>query len=253
MGKVISIANTKGGVGKTSLTLGIGASLNQLGQRVLLVDMDSASALTYAILGDDAGDLELSIYDVLISDTRHLEEILIEAGQGLYLLPSSLSLDNLEADARDRKQYLLRDRLKALRKEFDWILIDTPPRLGLLSINALVASDGVWTAIIADILSYRALFGLRSIIEEIAARYNKGLELEGIIINFYDRRRNLERFIREKVLKEYKDIAFKASIRRSVAVPESIMVGKTIFQHASRNPVASDLLGLAREILRREG
>ena len=158
MGKIVSIANTKGGVGKTSLTLGIGASLNQFKQRILLVDMDSAAALTYAIMGDNARDLESSIYDVLASEERHLEEILIEVGSDLCLLPSSLSLDNLESDIGDKRPYLLKDRLKTLRKEFDWILIDTPPRLGLLSINALTASDGVWTAIIADILSYRALF-----------------------------------------------------------------------------------------------
>jgi len=250
MARVIAIANPKGGVGKTSLTLGMGAALSRLNHRVLLVDMDGAAALTYGLIGEDAGDLEGSMYDVL-TGAAPAEDLIIKTDRGPALLPSSLSLDNLETDRIEGKSFLLREALKTQRKKFDYILIDTPPRLGSLSLNAFIAAQEVYAAVLADILSYRSLLSMRDTIEEIARRYGKGPKLEGIIINFYDGRRNLEKFIREKILREYRAICFKTTVRRSVGVPESIMTGTDVFKYAAWKHVAADFMSLAKEIIKR--
>ena len=161
-------------------------------------------------------------------------------------------MDNLETDRIEGKLFLLRTALREQKNYFDYILIDTPPRLGVLSLNACIASQEIFAVVLADILSYRSLLSLRDTIEETARRYTRGLKLGGIIINFYDSRRNIEKFIMEKILVEYKEICFKTPIRRSVAIPESIMAGKNIFKYASWSPVANDFLGLAKEITERK-
>ena len=251
MGKIVAIANPKGGVGKTSIILGLSAALNRLNKKVLLIDLDGAAALTFGLMGDKARNIEPSVYNILNHEIP-IKDLLVEIEKGLYLIPSSLALDNLETDRVEGKLFLLRTALRGQESHFDYILIDTPPRLGVLSLNACIASQEIFAVVLADILSYRSLLSLRDTIEETAKRYTRGLKLGGIIINFYDNRRNIERFIREKILREYKEICFKNSIRRAVAIPESIMTGKNIFKYASWSPVANDFLRLAKEIIRRK-
>lgn len=242
---ILSISNHKGGVGKTTTALNLGAALTrQSGKKVLLVDLDPQANLSQSL-----GILEppASIYEGL---TGKGEYGITEVRPGLHLIPSRLDLSGAEVELAGEpgREFLLREILKPLEKKgFAYIIIDTPPSLGLLTINALAASDRVLIPVKAEFLPLQGLNKLLEIIDKVKARINKSLDLGGILITSYDARKALHKNIAEKVADNYPHV-FQTKIRENVSLAEAPISGSTIFDYREKSAGAEDYAALAGEI-----
>lgn len=218
MGKIISIFNHKGGVAKTTTAINLGASLTIKNKKVLLVDMDAQANATVGV-GINEEEIELSIYDLLISkkiDKKKILDVMLKTKyENLYILPSDITLSNAEitlSSAMSRETILHRV-LKHLKDEFDYIIIDCPPSLGLLSINSLVASDSL---IIPVSTSYFSIKGIKHLINTynlVKENLKEDLEIMGVLITMYDGRKNISKDIKENLLSVFSDKVFKSVIR----------------------------------------
>lgn len=240
MSKTISILNYKGGVGKTAITLNLGAALAQRKKRILLVDFDPQAALTYALIGNETERIEGSILDLVLNyDVRP-----ISIDNGLDLIPSTFELDSLE-----KKRVENNDLSRALKPfgDYDFILIDTPPAINVFSVLAAIAGRAVYVVVSADLLSIRSLIAIQDLV--------RGLETRTplrIIVNLYDRRRNIEKDLFKMILRDYGDKAFRTPIRRSVLIPEGIALNRPVVHYRRTSAVARDFRELAAEVIRKE-
>ena len=253
MGKVISISNHKGGCGKTTTSASLGKALSLKEKRVLLVDLDSQRNLTGILLGRNKTP-ERTIFESLIG-----EKVLpiINISDNLDLVPSSLDLvgidralamimgDNIE------ELLALRGLLDPIRGEYDYIIIDCPPSLGLLTRNALIASDGVIVPLTAEALPANGLVNLMDAIKAVKSGLNPKLSLYGILLTRYNRRR-LNRIVEEGLREVYKDWVFQTKIRENVDLMESPLYGKTIFDYSPDSIGARDYISLADEFIQLE-
>jgi len=239
--KKIAIINFKGGVGKTVVALNLGAALQQKGKRILLIDLDPAAGLTFALIGTD--EIGSSSLDFLIGSG--IQPLILR--QDLELIPSSLSLESLDKRGIEEKDLLLKKSLRRLQG-FDYVLIDTPPAINIFSLMAAVASDSVYSVIGADFLSLNSLLAVEEMIRALKEKVN-----HRIILNLFDRRRRLEKDLFATFLKNYQGRIFKIPVRRSVLVPESIVLGRPVVSYRSTSPVAQDFKDLADEVIRKEG
>jgi chromosome partitioning protein len=240
MGKKIAVVNYKGGVGKTVITINLGAAINSKGKSVLLVDLDPSAALTFALLGKK--DVEGSIFNLLTGGRVKP----IHIGKSFDLIPSEFYLNSLEQKKIKRKDLLLRDALQDFTS-YDFILIDTPPAINIFTVMAALASDSIYTIISADFLSYRSLLAIEDMIEALEENID-----HRIIVNLFDRRRNIEKELFRTLKNVYKGALFNSTIRRSVLIPESIFLSKDIFRYRKSSPVARDFEAVAREVIRKE-
>jgi len=247
--KIIALANQKGGVGKTTSVINIGAGLNKLKQKVLFIDLDPQGHLTYS-LGIEAHELKQTIYDLLKGETT-LEEIVISR-TGLKLIPSNLSLSraDIEFSGIAGRELLLKEALKNTRG-FDFILIDCPPSLGLLTLNAFVAAQEVFIPLQTEYLALQGVSSLLETIEIVRKRLNNDLEITGIIGTRFDRRKRLNKEVVEKIKGYFGGKLFKTLIRDNIALAEAPSYGKTIFEYAPKSYGAEDYLELCREIIKR--
>lgn len=253
--RTIALLNQKGGTGKTTCTVNVGAGLARKGKRVLLVDMDPQAALTYS-LGVKAHELDTAIYELLKVDTT-LEEILIDKGN-LSLIPANLNLSGADlelANTRGRERRLeaaLYDSPRSLHmKPFDYILIDCPPSLGLLSLMALTAAREVWIPLQMEYLALQGLSRLLQTVGVVKKRLNPSLEITGIIGTRFDSRRNLNKEVLAKIREYFGTKVFKTAIRENISLAEAPSFGKTIFEYRPGSHGAEDYESLCREILRR--
>ncbi len=247
--ETISLVNQKGGTGKTTSTVNIGAGLTRLGQKVLLIDLDPQANLTYH-LGVKGGEIRASTAEILEGRAR-IEEAIIEKA-GLDVIPSSLALADTEArifnlPARER---LLSEPLARVRDKYNYILIDCPPSLGILTLNALVASDGVFIPIEVQALPLQGLRAIDRIIELVRDRLNPELRIAGIIATRYDNRKILSREVLEAIRGHFGSLLFKTLIRETVRLAEAPGFGEDIFSYAPRSYGAEDYLNLCKEILK---
>ena len=248
MSKVISISNHKGGVGKTTSTINIGAGLNKLGKTVLLIDLDPQANLSQSL---GLIDQERNIYGAIRGEYK-LEPI--EVLKGLHIIPSTLDLSGAEIELSGEagREYILRELIEPLRRSYDYILIDSPPSLGLLTINAFTASDEVFIPLQAQYLALQGLSKLMEVVEKIKKRLNKGITVGGVFITQYDNRKVLNRDVVSTIQAHFKNEVFKTKIRDNVALAEAPAQGLDIFRYQAKSYGAEDYLALCKEIIKRK-
>ena len=244
MSKVISLSNHKGGVGKTTSTINIGAGLNRLKKKVLLIDLDPQANLSQSLGIIEPGK---TIYGALKGEYK-LEPM--EIIPGLDLIPSTLDLSGAEIELSGEagREYILKELIDPLRGSYDYILIDSPPSLGLLTINAFTASDEVYIPLQAQYLALQGLTKLMEVIAKIKSRLNKDLKVGGVFVTQYDNRKVLNRNVVETIKSHYKDQVFKTAIRDNIALAEAPTQGLDIFRYNPKSYGAEDYLSLCKEI-----
>ena len=250
MNKIIAIAQHKGGVGKTTTTINLGAAFQRKGYKVLLVDLDAQANLTES-LGFSSTEKK-GILEALRGQAK-AEYLTITTASGVDIIASSLELAGLEIELLSAigREVVLKEVLKPLRKHYDIILIDCAPSLGLLTVNALAAADEVYIPLQAQYLAIKGLNSLLDIVALIKRQLNKKLEIGGVIITQYDSRKVLNRNTGEVVNKLLKGKVLKTKIRDNVALAEAPTAGQDIFAYAPNSNGAADYEALANEILKK--
>ena len=253
MGRIYSLANQKGGVGKTTTAVNLGAYLANCGKRVLLVDTDPQANATSS-LGVDKNALARSVYDVLIGAESASSLTLVTACMGLDLLPSSPALAGAEVELLHviGRETRLRHALRQVSPRYDYVLIDTPPSLGMLTVNALTASDGVLIPIQCEYLPLEGLAQLLHTIELIRERLNPELIVRGLILTMYERRTNLARQVVQEIHDHFPTTVFQAVIPRNVKLSEAPSYGEPILTYAPDSPGGVAYEALCQEILASE-
>ncbi len=248
--KIITLTHQKGGVGKTTSTLNIGAGLSKLGKKILLIDLDPQAHLTYS-LGIEAHKLDNTVYELLKGEAI-LKEVLRDRGE-LKVIPSKLDLAGAEIELSGiaGREFLLREALEGL-SGLDYAFIDCPPSLGLLTLNALTTAHEIYIPLQSEFLALQGLSKLLQTVEVVQKRLNKGLKITGIIATRYDQRKRLNQEVIAK-LNEYfgQDKLFKTAIRDNVSLAEAPSFGQTIFEYKPDSYGALDYLNLSKEILER--
>lgn len=247
--KRIALINQKGGTGKTTTAINAGAGLAAMGKSVLLIDLDPQANLTQSV-GIRSQGLTRTVYELLKGETT-IEAAAIKRG-GLKVIPSTLDLSGaeIELSATAGREVLLREALDGL-KGFDYILIDCPPSLGLLSLNALTTAQEVYIPMQTEYLALQGLSRLIEVVEIVRKRLNRGLEISGIIATRFDSRKNLNREVVEKIRGYFGSKVFKTVIRDNIALAEAPSYAQTIFEYAPRSYGAEDYLSLCKEIIKR--
>ena len=249
MKKVIAISNHKGGVGKTTSVLNIGAGLNKLGKKVLLIDLDAQANLSQSLGIEGA---ERNIYGA-IRGLYSLKECIVSITElkGLDVIPSTLDLSGaeIELSSETGREYILKDLIDPVRNYYDYIIIDCPPSLSLLTINALTVADEVLIPLQAQYLALQGLTKLMEVIGKIQKRLNKELTLGGVFITQYDKRKILNRDVVEAIGSHFKDKVFNTKIRDNVALAEAPSSKLDIFRYDPNCNGAEDYLELSKEIL----
>ncbi|MFM2124868.1 MAG: hypothetical protein RL328_1319 [Acidobacteriota bacterium] len=253
MARVIAITNQKGGVGKTTTAINLAASLAANDLRVLLIDSDPQGNSTSGLGIEKTGELK-TLYDVLRGDVPIQETIKKTDCDGLDLLPSDKNLvaGNLDLVDMDDREFRLRKALDQIRGNYDFILIDCPPALDLLTLNALVASDSVLIPIQCEFFALEGISQLIDTIEKIRESFAHNLEMEGILLTMYDERTNLTRQVAEDLRDFFAEDVLKTVIPRSVRLAEAPSYGKPILMYDPRSRGAESYIKLAKEILANE-
>ncbi len=246
MSNIITISNHKGGVGKTTSAINIGAGLVSMGRKVLLIDLDPQANLSQSL---GYRDQELTIYGALKGEQAVKP---IEVLPGLDLVPSTLDLSGAEIELSSEagREFILKELLEPLRASYDYIIIDSPPSLGLLTINAFTASNEVLIPLQSQYLALQGLTKLLEVIEKIQKRLNKGLKVGGVFITQYDGRKVLHRDVVETMRTHLKGQLLKTIIRDNIALAEAPAVGQDIFRYNAKSYGAEDYLALCKEVIR---
>ena len=251
--RVIAIANQKGGVGKTTTAINLSTGLAAIGRKVLMVDLDPQGNASTG-LGIDRTNRRVSSYDVLMGGASVADGQLETSIPGLYLIPSTVDLTGAELEliSLPRRAYRLREALAATVHEFDYVLIDNPPSLNLLTVNALVAAKSVVVPLQCEFFALEGLSMLMKTIERIRNSFNAELEIQGIVLTMYDKRNNLSDQVAQDVRDYLGDMVYKTIIPRNVRVSEAPSHGKPalLYDHKCAGSVA--YMQLASELLRRE-
>jgi chromosome partitioning protein len=252
-GRIIALANQKGGVGKTTTTISLGAALAELGERVLLVDFDPQGGCALG-LGIEPGALELSVYNALLDRTCRVEDVILTTKvDNLDLLPSNIDLSAAElmlVQEVAREQTLMRV-LAPLRVKYDFILIDCPPSLGLLTINALTAADGVIVPLECEYYALRGMGLLMDSIDRIRERLNPRLQVDGIVATMFDKRTLHAREVLERVEDAFGPWLFHTKIRKTIRFAEAPVAGESILTYAPTSTGAAAYRKLATEVMSR--
>jgi chromosome partitioning protein len=251
--RVISMCNQKGGVGKTTTTINLGASLAEFGRKVLLVDFDPQGSLSVG-LGLNPHEMDLTIYNLLMDRETTLDEVVVPSGiEGMDLLPSNIDLSAAEVQLVHevaREQTLQRVLAPAL-EHYDVILIDCQPSLGLLTVNALTASDGVIVPLECEYFALRGVALLKTTIDKVRERLNPKLEIDGVLGTMFDGRTLHSREVMERLVSAWGDKVFHTVIRRTVKFSDATVAGEPITSYASSSTGADAYRQLAKEVVTR--
>lgn len=252
MGNVIAVVNHKGGVGKTTTAINLGAALARYGRRVLAVDFDPQGALS-AGLGVPAHDVP-TVYDLMLGKVKDPQAVIQRTDvEGLDLIPANIDLSAAEVHlvSEVAREQILAGVLRKVSSDYDVILIDCQPSLGLLTVNALTASHGVLIPLACEYFALRGVALLIETVEKVRDRLNPGLELDGIIATMYDPRTLHAREVLERVVSTFGDKVFDTVIGRTVKLPDASVAAKPILEYAPSNPASEAYLQLARELVER--
>ena len=253
MGRIIAIANQKGGVGKTTTAINLSACLSEMGQRVLTIDIDPQGNTTSG-LGVDKNEAENSVYDLLLEECS-IEECIIETEiENQSLIPSNVNLAGAEIEliGVEEKEYILRRETKKVRDQYDFIIIDCPPSLNMLTVNALTAADTVLVPIQCEYYALEGLSQLIRTIELVQERLNPDLEIEGVVFTMYDARTNLSLQVVENVKGNLNTTIYKTIIPRNIRLAEAPSHGLPINLYDSKSAGAESYRLLAKEVIERE-
>lgn len=252
MGKIIAIANQKGGVGKTTTTVNLAASLGVLEKKVLLIDADPQANATSG-LGIDVDTIELGTYQLLEHTKTAAETIISTNSPNVDLIPSHIDLVAIEIELvdKDRREYMLKQAIGDLRDRYDYILIDCAPSLGLLTLNALTAADSVIIPIQCEYFALEGLGKLLNTIKSIQKIHNPDLDIEGMLLTMFDSRLRLSNQVVEEVRKHFTDMVFDTIIQRNVRLSEAPSYGESIIKYDASSKGAENYLNLANEMLLR--
>ena len=252
MGRIIAVANQKGGVGKTTTAINLSACLAEIGQKILVVDMDPQGNTTSGF-GVDKNQLINTIYEMLIGECDLEECILTKIMDNLSILPSNVNLSGAEIEliGIDRREYVLKSNVERVRDSYDFIIIDCPPSLSMLTVNAMTTADTVLVPIQCE---YYALEGLSQLIQTInlvKQRLNPDLEIEGVVFTMYDARTNLSLQVVENVKRNLKQNIYKTIIPRNIRLAEAPSHGMPINLYDSKSAGAESYRLLAQEVLKK--
>lgn len=251
MGKTIAIANQKGGVGKTTSSVNLGASLATLGKKVLLLDIDPQGNTTSGI-GINKADVKYCIYDVLINDISPSDAVLETDVEGLFIIPATIQLAGAEIELVPTisREIRLKRSLQIIKDQYDYILIDCPPSLGILTINSLTAADSVLIPIQCEYYALEGLSQLLNTIRLVQKHLNTNLLIEGVLLTMLDARTNLGIQVIEEVKKYFQDKVYQTIIPRNVRLSEAPSHGKSIITYDPKSRGAEVYLDLAKEVIK---
>ena len=252
MGKIIAIANQKGGVGKTTTTVNLAASLGVLEKKVLLIDADPQANATSG-LGIDVDSIELGTYQLLEHTKSAKETIIKTSSPNVDLIPAHIDLVAIEIELvdKDDREYMMKKAIGDLRESYDFILIDCAPSLGLLTLNALTAADSVMIPIQCEYFALEGLGKLLNTIKSVQKIHNPDLDIEGMLLTMFDSRLRLSNQVVEEVNKHFGDMVFDTIIQRNVRLSEAPSYGESIIKYDASSKGATNYLNLANEVLKK--
>lgn len=252
MGKIIAIANQKGGVGKTTTTVNLAASLGVLEKKVLLIDADPQANATSG-LGVDVDAVETGSYQ-LLEHTLSAEQTIVGTNSpNVDLIPAHIDLVAIEIELvdKDKREYMLKRAIEGIKDKYDYILIDCAPSLGLLTLNALTAADSVIIPIQCEYFALEGLGKLLNTIKSVQRIHNPDLDIEGMLLTMYDSRLRLSNQVVEEVKKHFSDMVFDTIIQRNVRLGEAPSYGESIIKYDASSKGATNYLNMAHELLQK--
>ncbi len=254
MGKIIAIANQKGGVGKTTTTINLAASLAVLEKKVLMIDADPQANATSGS-GFDVKNIKTSIYECLIDEVNPNDIILNSEIEGLDLLPSHIDLVGAEIEMLNmpNRERMLKAVIDKIEKKYDYILIDCSPSLGLITVNSLTAANSIMIPVQCEYFALEGLGKLLNTIKIIQSRLNPDLEIEGFVLTMYDSRLRLSNQVVEEVRRHFQQMVFDTIIQRNVKISEAPSFGKPVIMYDAESKGSLNYLNLARELLQKNG
>ena len=252
MGKIIAIANQKGGVGKTTTAINLAASLGALDRKILLVDADPQANSTSG-MGFDPRNVKTSIYECIINDIKPEDTILHTESPNVDLLPAHIDLVGAEIEMINmpNREHMMKNVLDVIKDHYDFILIDCSPSLGLITVNSLTASDSVIIPIQCEYFALEGLGKLLNTIKIVQSRLNEALSIEGLLLTMYDVRLRLSNQVVDEVKTHFQQMVFDTIIQRNTKLGEAPSFGKSIIMHDAASRGAMNYLNLAREILQK--
>ena len=250
MGKVISVSNQKGGVGKTTTSLSLAASLGVLEKKVLLIDADPQGNATSGI-GINSDDFNKSSYDVLLNQCEINDSIIKTKSPNLDIIPANIDLVAVEIELVDtnKREYMLTKMIDKIKNDYDFIIIDCPPSLGLITMNALTASNSVIIPIQCEYYALEGLGKLLNTIKGIQKVHNDNLEIEGILLTMFDSRLRLSNQVKDDVKKHFGDMVFSTIIPRNVSLGEAPSHGESIIVYNSTSKGSKSYIKFAQEVI----
>jgi len=252
MGKIIAIANQKGGVGKTTTSINLAAALGVLEKKVLLIDADPQANASSG-LGIDVESVEIGTYQIIEHSNTAKEGVIPTSAPNVWIIPAHIDLVAIEIELvdKDSREYMLKQALLKIKEEYDYIIIDCAPSLGLLTLNALTAADSVVIPIQCEYFALEGLGKLLNTIKSVQKIHNPSLDIEGLLLTMYDTRLRLSNQVVEEVQKHFNNMVFSTIIQRNIKLSEAPSFGESIINYDATSKGAANYLNLAEEIIKK--